>query len=492
MRVLVPRGQRAPIKSSMLVEFHHSKMDSNDAEGIREQNPIAEFSDQIEKMQRQNDQFNGTVGSVDLFANLDKEENDLLRKFVNEMDVTRPVCDILGYTDPLLGDPKNASLDAGLFQVPNTVRQPEMDFNRMTSDYSRGNSEQSPWSGYERGFGTKKNVLGPSRELQLLNNQAEQQRLMILDLQKQLHKFTVIQQQQYRQKLLEKEKREMQMEAQIAQDVAAKEAERIRMQSENVETEIVSTDNLPPLCVLNRPNSLDRLESMQARSRQCHQKRTITRSNDKVVVDTEQTRQSKKLSRTPGQTDRVDRSEGSLRKKKQVRANIRVKRGNVAAEKDPIVRGKSTTYACPECDREFNFKCHLIEHLRIHSGEKPFKCGECGSSFSQKISLTVHKRIHTGAKPFECRICNVAFCQKSNLSHHLLIHTNERPFSCDICKQSFRRKEALSDHMNIHSGNRPHKCNVCQKTFRQRQGLSKHRKVHAAPRKKSSRPIHNF
>ncbi|XP_037042781.1 zinc finger protein 3-like [Bradysia coprophila] len=440
MRVLVPRGERAPITSSMLVESHHSKGDSDDAEGIREQNPIAEFLDQIEKMQRQNDQFNGTVGSADLLSNFDGDDNDLLRKFVSEMDVTRPVNDILD--------------------------------------------------------------------------------LMILDLQKQLHKFTVIQQQQYRQKLLEKEEREMQMQAQIAQEAAAKEAERIRTQSENVETEIVSSDNLPPLCVSNRPNSLDRLESMQARSRQCNQKRTITRSNDKVAVDTEQTRQSKKLSRPPGQTDRVDRSEGSLRKKKQVRANIRVKRGNVAAEKDPIVRGKSTTYSCAECDKEFNFKWLLIRHLRIHSGEKPFKCEECGSSFSQKITLTAHKRIHTGekpfkcgecgssfchkftltahkrihtgAKPFECRICNVAFSQKPILSRHLLIHMNEKPFSCDICKQSFRLKGVLSDHMNIHSGNRPHKCNVCQKTFRQRQGLSEHRKVHAAPRKKSSRPIHNF
>ena len=30
-------------------------------------------------------------------------------------------------------------------------------------------------------------------------------------------------------------------------------------------------------------------------------------------------------------------------------------------------------FKCPECGKAFKFKHHLKEHIRIHSGEKPFE-----------------------------------------------------------------------------------------------------------------------
>lgn len=32
-------------------------------------------------------------------------------------------------------------------------------------------------------------------------------------------------------------------------------------------------------------------------------------------------------------------------------------------------------FKCPECTKAFKFKHHLKEHIRIHSGEKPFEVG---------------------------------------------------------------------------------------------------------------------
>ncbi|XP_037042649.1 zinc finger and SCAN domain-containing protein 31-like isoform X6 [Bradysia coprophila] len=463
MRVLVSPGKPVPIKVPRTVESHNSKTHCNDAERIREERLLAKFVDQIEKMQQKTAQFNGAARS--LFANVDREDedNDLLRKFFDEIDRDRPYCDTSSCVDPVLEGPKNYSLDARLSQVSNNDSQSEMDFNRLTGDYAKENCKQGTCSGYEMGVGAQRNLAGPSGGLPLLNNQAEQQQLLMLELQKQLQNFTVMIQQQYRQKLGENEMRETQ--AQTTQESAVKEAESMRMHSENADTEIVSTNNSPPLCVLNQMNPVGGLKS--------------TQSIDDVAVDAEQTSHLRKELQHSRQTKRVDKSEGSLRTKKQVLENVRVKRSDFAADKDPVVRGKSTTYSCKHCNKAFTYKGNLIAHSRIHSGEKPFKCEECGSSFRRKITLTVHKRIHSGEKPFECRICNVAFSQKPNLSRHLLIHTNEKPFSCDICKQSFRRKGILSDHMNIHSGNRPHKCNVCQKTFHQQPTLSKHRKVHS-------------
>ncbi|CAL8251543.1 unnamed protein product [Boreogadus saida] len=122
---------------------------------------------------------------------------------------------------------------------------------------------------------------------------------------------------------------------------------------------------------------------------------------------------------------------------------------------------------------------NMTNHMRTHSGEKPYGCNQCMMRFSTSSHLKSHMRTHSGEKPYGCDQCLKRFSQSSHLKTHMWTHSGEKPYSCDQCVKRYSQSSDLKVHMRTHSGEKPYRCDQCVKRFSRNSSLKYHMKTHS-------------
>ncbi|KAE9982224.1 hypothetical protein BLS_006383 [Venturia inaequalis] len=150
-------------------------------------------------------------------------------------------------------------------------------------------------------------------------------------------------------------------------------------------------------------------------------------------------------------------------------------------------------YKCTfeNCNRAFNRPCRLEDHIRSHTGDRPFVCQypDCDKSFTRDSHLARHiKSAHTNVRNFACTWegCGKAFATGQRMRGHYASHVKYKDFTCTgyaPCKEVFRKKTTLQAHIaSVHLGAKPFPCDfldphtgeTCNKGYNTQGKLNSH------------------
>ena len=109
-------------------------------------------------------------------------------------------------------------------------------------------------------------------------------------------------------------------------------------------------------------------------------------------------------------------------------------------------------HQCSFCPSVFRSRSSLDAHKKAVHEKVP--CMECGKLFGAKFMKRHIEAAHTpdDQKKCRCEVCGKGFSCNQRLLEHLNIHTGEKPFKCRYCSASFASRGTCAGHERGHTG----------------------------------------
>ncbi|XP_047440550.1 macrophage migration inhibitory factor isoform X2 [Mugil cephalus] len=175
-------------------------------------------------------------------------------------------------------------------------------------------------------------------------------------------------------------------------------------------------------------------------------------------------------------------------------------------------RNKSTKkHSCTYCNKVYDFRYKLQQHVLIHTGEKPFPCSICPRKFRLSQTLKMHmkskhnlqknssktNRDLAWTKPLEetedngdgkdanqeIKANNVRRKRKGKekIRWQTMGKWCRKGFTCLLCEKLVKNKRALTEHFRLHAGEKPLSCDKCPEKFHTKAQLYVHKKKCSSP-----------
>nr|KAF6414790.1 zinc finger with KRAB and SCAN domains 3 [Molossus molossus] len=106
-------------------------------------------------------------------------------------------------------------------------------------------------------------------------------------------------------------------------------------------------------------------------------------------------------------------------------------------------------YQCSICGKAFRRNSHLLRHQRVHSGRN-VQDPECGESWESPGKVESQEGDVEAPVSYKCNECERSFTRSRSLVEHQKIHTGEKPHECDACGKGFTRTSYLVQHQRSH------------------------------------------